>query len=146
MKQKRRYRRKPKGTGLIGDWPEDVKPATELAATVRYVGSNEHKRRPVDPSYDVDPNLRSDASCCRPDITREQAERVLREAIVRKCVSEDFESGYPRYAWGWLDGDPYRARLINREQGHYKAHPIAEFELPTDRSGRLDWRQGDGDA
>jgi hypothetical protein len=46
MKQKHRYRRKRKGAGLIEQWPENVT-AAELAARVTYVGSSEHKARPL---------------------------------------------------------------------------------------------------
>jgi hypothetical protein len=53
------------------------------------------------------------------------------------CVSEQFEGDYPRYVWARLSGRPYIARLINREQGVYKGHPIEEFEIPTDRGDRL---------
>lgn len=136
-KQKHRYRRKRKGEGLVQEWPADAAAPEVLATRVRYVGSNEHKARPLDPSYEFDPDLRSDASRCDPGITRNQAEAALRTAIRRRCVSEQFEGVFPRYAWAWLDGRPYIARLINREAGSYKGWPIQESELPVDRERRM---------
>ncbi|MGM0577603.1 MAG: hypothetical protein ACQEXJ_17895 [Myxococcota bacterium] len=148
MKQKRRYRRKTKGDGLVSSWPDECDGPEQLADRVAYVGSAEHKARPVDPSFQVEPELRSDASKCPRDIDRDNAERVLREALRRRCVSQRFESGFPRYAWGWLDGTPYVARLTNREKGAYKGWPIEPFELPTDREGLLapdEWEEDDDD-
>jgi hypothetical protein len=145
MKQKERYRKKRKGEGLVQHWPANVREPEVLATKVRYVGSSEHKARPLDPSYTVDPNLRSDASQCDPHIKREQAERALRRAIRLRAVSEQFESGFPRYAWARLDGRPYIARLINREAGDYKGWPIEEHELPTARDPRLATEAWDDD-
>jgi len=146
VKQKQRYRRKAKGGGLVGDWPQGCLAPAELAATVRYAGSAEHKARPIDPSFTVSPDLRSDASKCPPDIVRDEAQAVLSAAVERRCVSSAFEGGFPRYAWGRLDGAPFVARLINRQKGEYKGWPIEEFELPTDREGRLavaEWEEAD---
>lgn len=137
MKQVLRYRRKGKGGGLIDAWPETALDPDELAERVSYVGSGEHKARPVDPSYDFAPALRSDASRCDPAVTRDQAEEALRDAVRRRCVSSEFVGDFPRYVWGWLDGQPHVARLDNSEQGSYKAWPIGREELPTDREGRL---------
>lgn len=137
MKQKQRYRKKRKGAGLIQGWPAGFVDPEVLAKEVRYDGSNEHKARPLDPSYAIDPALRSDASPCDPGIKREQAEQALRKAIRLRCVSDQFEGAFPRYAWAWLGGQPYVARLINREAGNYKGHPIEEKDLPKDREQRL---------
>jgi hypothetical protein len=139
MKQKNRYRHKPKGDGLCAEWPPDSTPEI-VASRVRYVGSGEHKAPPIDDSYDgVEPAAykRSDASRCDPTITRDRAEEALRAAILRRQVSADFQGGFPMYVWGHLDGRPHTARLINREAGHYKAWPIEESELPLDRTGDL---------
>ena len=136
-KLKQRYRKKKKGDGLVQEWPSDAANPELLATKVQYIGSNEHKSRPLDPSYDFDPALRSDASRCAPSITRKQADDALKAAIRRRCVSEQFEGAFPRYAWAWLEGRPYIARLINREAGSYKGHPIETSELPMDRERRL---------
>lgn len=138
MKQEQRYRRKKKGAGLISEWPPGIPEPAALADRAQYVGSNEHKARPLDPSYHIEPALRSDASRCDPDIRRQQAEAALREAIRTRVVSEQFEGQFPRYAWARLGDRPYMARLINREAGHYKAWPIEEHELPTDRDARVE--------
>lgn len=131
-KQVYRYRRKKKD--MIDEWPKELLPASTLTSRVRYVGSAEHKDYP---SFAGDPGLRSDASRCSPDITREQAEEVLKKAIKRHCISPQVEGQFPRYAWGRLGGRLYQARLINREQGWYKAWPIEEIEAPEDEHGRL---------
>jgi len=138
MKQKNRYRHRRKGEGLIVEWPADAPASEEVASMARYVGSAEHKTYPIHSSYGVDPHLRSDASQCDPAIGRDAAERALREGIRRKCVSCEFESGYPRYVWARLAGAPYAARLTNSGAGEYKGWPVEEHELPIDRDLRLD--------
>lgn len=137
VKQKQRYRRKSKGHGLVVAWPDDAPPPEELATQVWYAGSAEHKARPVHVSYGLDAALRSDASRCHPSIDRQAAEVALREAMRRRCVSQDFEGNYPRYAWGWLGAQPYVARLDNVTSGAYKGWPIGIEELPSDKEGRL---------
>lgn len=131
-KQKHRYRRKKKD--MINEWPKELPPADTLMSSVRYVGSAEHKDYP---SFAGNPGLRSDASRCDPDITKEQAEEALKKAIKSGCVSPQSEGNFPRYVWGRLSGRLYQARLINREQGFYKAWPIEEIEGPEDEHGRL---------
>jgi len=137
MKQKRRYRKKPKGDGLVQQWPSQALAPENLAAKVSYVGSGEHKKRPLDSTYGIEPALRSDASHCDPKISRDQAEHALRCAIRSQIVSEQFEGGFPRYVWALLGGQAHVARLINREAGEYKGWPIEEHELPTDRELRF---------
>jgi len=83
MKQKQRYRHKRKGSGLIPVWPDSLPAPVAVAQTAVYLGSAEHKHRPIDPSYQVDPALRSDASKCDPSIVRTRAEEALREGIRR---------------------------------------------------------------
>jgi len=138
VKQKQRYRHKEKGAGLAARWPEAIA-RDEVISRAQYVGSGEHKALPIDASYEVEPaaHKRSDASRCDPAITRETAQRALRDAIAAGHVSAEFEGKFPRYVWGRVDGRPHVARLINHEAGHYKAWPISEHELPIDRDGRL---------
>ena len=124
------------------DWPAGVPPPDSLAQRVRYVGSGEHKARPVDGSYNLVPALRSDASRCNPTITREQAEDGLRQAIRNRCVSADFIGEYPCYVWGWIEGQPHVARLTNQAKGEYKGWPVTLIELPTCRDGRLTEEEG----
>ena len=143
MKQKHRYRRRTKGGGLIAAWPATSSPE-DIAARVHYRGSSEHKRRPVHESYDVSPELRSDASPCPPHVCREDAQRALEEAIRSQCVSTDWVGEFPKYVWTRLEGAPYVARVTNHEQGEYKGWPIEEVELPSDRDGRL--RSGSSDG
>jgi hypothetical protein len=137
MKQVLRYRRKSKGGGLAPTWPVTAMAPDELAERVTYVGSAEHKSRPLDPAFDFTPAPRSDASRCEPTATKDQATVALRDAVRSHCVSEVFVGDYPQYVWGWLNGTPHVARLINSEAGWYKAWPIALDELPLDPDGRL---------
>ncbi len=64
---------------------------------------------------------------------------ALREGIRRMCVSEVFESGFPRYVWTWIDGELYEARHINGAAGTYKGYRLEEVEMPGDPAGRLEW-------
>lgn len=146
MKQKHRYRKKTKGEGLVRDWPLGTAAPEELATRVHYQGSSEHKARPIDASYSIEPCLRSDASRCPPTLTREAAEAALQRAVRLRNVSAQFEGGYPRYAWARIEGRPYIARLINQESGAYKGWPIEEIELPTDRDHRLALDEDESDA
>ncbi|MBK9031279.1 MAG: hypothetical protein IPL61_08075 [Myxococcales bacterium] len=136
MKQVRRYRRRGKGGGLIDEWPSTAMAPEELAERVAYIGSAEHKARPIDPAFDFAPALRSDASRCDPAATKDQAQAALQEAVRRRCVSRVFVGEFPQYVWGWLDG-AHAARLINSEAGWYKAWPITRDELPADHEGVL---------
>jgi hypothetical protein len=142
VKQKLRYRKKRKGSGLVADWPDGPAPE-DVARAATYVGSAEHKRRPVHPSFGIDPDLRSDASACDPAITRDQAQEALQVAITSRCVSADFESGFPRYVWSRLNGRPYQGRLLNAGKGEYKGWPIEEFELPSGINERLSLERSD---
>ena len=119
----------------IGPWTGGESPAN-TALRARYLGSPEHKGYP---SRAGPPALRSDATPCDPKIEREDVNAVLRQAIRRRCTSARFEQGFPRYAWGWLDGHLYEARHINGPAGTYKGYRLTEAEHPRDPEQRLDW-------
>ncbi len=122
----------------IGPWNGDESPEA-TASRVRYLGSPEHKSHP---SSAGPPALRSDATPCDPNIEGDEVDAVLREAIRRRCTSAVFEQGFPKYAWGWLDGHLYEARHINGPAGAYKGYRLAESEHPRDPEQRLDWGTG----
>lgn len=126
----RRKRRK------IGEWPEDEDPPEDLAERVEYVGSPEHKDHP---SAAGPPCLRSDATPCEPHMTRDVKgnTEALRDGVRRRCVSQIFEGGYPRYVWTRINGVLYEARHINGPLGTYKGYRLEEFEMPLDPDGRL---------
>lgn len=135
MARKRHQRAKHE---VICPWPDTLPPPEQVAQTVRYVGSSEHK------DYESEagpPALRSDAARCDRQEYRDFAEItvVLQEAIRRCCTGAHFEGRFPRYVWGWLNDRLYEARLINRAQGWYKRWPIEEVERPRDDEGRLNW-------
>lgn len=124
----------------IGPWSEDKPTAEEVAPRVSYVGSAEHKSYPSPAGH---PSLRSDASRCDPRYTEfEPITDVLREGVRRRCTSAVFEGDFPKYVWGWLDGQLYEARLVNRGQGTYKGYPLEEVETPKDDENALNWEEG----
>ena len=41
------------------------------------------------------------------------------------------EQGFPKYVWGWLNGDLYEPRHINGPAGTYKGYKIMESEYPA---------------
>jgi len=90
---------------------------SEIAAAVRYRGSPEHKSYP---SAAGPPALRSDATPCDPQIKSHKIKAALAEAVQRGCISKTMEQGFPRYVWGWIDGDLYEARHLNGRAGSYK--------------------------
>jgi hypothetical protein len=121
----------------IFPWPDSQSPPGEVCQKASYVGSSEHKDYL---SAAGPPALRSDAARCDPRYTDlAQITETLREAIRRECSGKQFDGEFPRHVWGWLDGQLYEARLINRSQGWYKAWPLEESEWPRDDEGRLDW-------
>jgi hypothetical protein len=131
MRQRRQRQR------ILAPWPEDKPTPADVAGRASYVGSAEHKTYPSPAGH---PALRSDASRCDPRyVDFERITRVLREGIQRRCTSSAFEGDYPKYVWGWLDGQLYEARLINRRRGIYKGYPLEEVELPKDDNGLLNW-------
>ena len=131
----RHRRTKPRA---IGQWNGAESPAA-TASKVRYVGSPEHKSYP---SAAGPPALRSDATPRDPKITADAINAVLQEAVRRRCTSADFEQGFPKYAWGWLDGDLYEARHMNGPPGTYKGYKLDESQHPRDKEQRLDRNGG----
>jgi hypothetical protein len=99
-----------------------------LAATVRYVGSCEHKTYP---SFAGPPKPRADASKCDPKLAdADELTEWLRQAIVAGSVGAPWEGDYPRYVWHRQGDVMYEGRLVNQEQGHYKGYPLTADELP----------------
>jgi len=135
-KHKTMWRAKPRE--LADEWPAGLDTPDGLAERVSYRGSNEHKAYP---SFAGPPAKRTDATPCDPSVQEEAdrvaAERALRGAIRRGCVSFDVRGNFPRYVWGWFRGRLYKAMLINQESGWYKAWPIEAIETPDDPHGRL---------
>jgi hypothetical protein len=138
MARKRHQRAKHE---RICPWPTGHLSPKEVAEKVTYVGSSEHKDYPSSAGA---PAFRSDAARCDSRYTEfEPITKVLREAIRRACIGNQFEGEFPRHVWGWYDDRLYEARLINRQNGWYKAWPIEEAEHPRDDDQRLDWSRDD---
>lgn len=120
---------------VIAPWPEDKPSPAETAERVFYVGSAEHKTYPSPAGH---PALRSDASRCDPRYTDfREITLALREGIRRCCTGAVFEGNFPKYVWGWMDGQLYEARLVNQSQGAYKGYRIEALEAPLDTDRRL---------
>jgi hypothetical protein len=120
---------------IISPWPSDKPTPAEVADRSEYVGSAEHKTYP---STAGPPALRSDATPCDPryqDFAPITA--ALREAIRRQCTSAVFIGDFPKYVWGWLDGELYEARHV--QAGRYKGYAIGPIQRPQDNFDRLNW-------
>lgn len=99
-----------------------------LAEQATYVISREHK----DYQTEAGPGgLRSDATACPRDITRDQAERWLRLALSSGHVGAPWtDQPYPEYAW-YRNGDRvFEARATNITLGWYKAYPLDPSQFP----------------
>jgi hypothetical protein len=127
---------------VISSWPEGMPTPEDVAARVRYVGSPEHKSYP---SPAGPPVLRSDASRCDPRLgyDAERFTEILQEGILRRCIGAIFEGGFPKYVWGWVNGQLFEARHLNGPQGAFKAYPLEDIERPEDPQNLLDWENGD---
>ena len=122
---------------VVTPWPDDGGMPDGVASRARYVGSGEHKGS-WSPLYK--PRLRSDASECPPELSTDLAANTghLRRGIVAGCVGRDFEDGFPRYVWVWVDGQLYEARHMRGPVGTYKAYPLEDVERPKDSQGMLE--------
>jgi hypothetical protein len=137
----RRHRHSRAKHRVIAAWPANAPVLDEIAARARYVESAEHKPYP---SPAGNPALRSDASPCDSRYTDMDAiTEFLRQAIRRGCVGAILEGGFPKYVWGWMDGQLYEARHINGPTGTYKAYPLEAVEHPKDINGLLNWEEHD---
>jgi hypothetical protein len=101
----------------------------QLARAAVYVPSADHKDHWI---AGLPPNLRSDATRCPREISQEQAQAWLRDAIANGDVGAPWdEQPYPRMVWKRVDDTVYEARLSNAEQGWYHGYPIDRTEWPT---------------
>jgi len=122
---------------VIHPWPDEENAPEIVAAAVRYVGSPEHKGS-WSPHHN--PRLRSDASECPPTLSRDLAANTehLKRGILAGCVGRDFEDGFPKYVWVWVDGELFEARHMRGPVGTYKAYPLERIERPMDPHGLLE--------
>lgn len=100
-----------------------------LAHTATYIISREHK----DHLTEAGPGaLRSDATPCPREVTRENAEQWLRAALAAGQVGAPWsDQPYPQYVWCRQAGTVYEARLTNAEAGSYKGYPLDASEEPA---------------
>lgn len=119
-------RRRPLANRL-GPLPDEAD-LTSVAERARYIGSPEHKDIP---SFAGHPRPRSDASICPRELTQEQVQSWLRDAILRGAVSPLWEGEFPRYVWFKAGELAYQGRLVNSGTGGYKGWPITRDEWPV---------------
>lgn len=101
---------------------------TQLARRASYVISREHKDYLTEQGPGA---LRSDASPCPRDISRDQAEQWLREAIAAGNIGAPWsDQPFPQCAWYRREGVVFEARVTNVEQGAYKGYPLDPSEFP----------------
>lgn len=100
-----------------------------LAEQASYEPSAEHKDHYI--SGVGVRRLRTDATACPPDISLEQAEQWLKEALRDGAVGSPWtDQPFPQYVWKRVGDRVFEARLTNAEQGWFKAYPLEEAEWP----------------
>lgn len=90
----------------------------KLAENVRYEGSPKHKVRRVSDPLDGDP------AKCPPDITPQQANKWLRQAVKNGSVQHEAGKTYPKAVWFRKDGNVYKGLITNATQGTYHGFPV----------------------
>ena len=103
-----------------------------LAEKVCYDGSPWHKRKPGDFGFDPPPKPRSDKSLYDDAgvFSKSEAERLLKEGILRGLVSKQCRNGFPQNIWAVSkSGVPVEAMLGNKVKGCYHGYPLLEGEL-----------------
>lgn len=101
-----------------------------LAAMAIYEPSAEHKDRYTRGAGVR--RLRTDATACPAEVTLDQAQHWLREALAAGDVGSPCrDQPFPQYAWKRVGGTVFEARLTNAEQGWFKAYPLDETEWPA---------------
>lgn len=106
------------------------------ASAASYQGSPAHKRYPSPAGAS---GLRSDKTECPPEVSYEEAERVLKAALGASLeeglCSRGCAQGFPRLIWGrseFRDAAAvplslvWEARLTNATAGEYHAYPVDE--------------------
>lgn len=108
--------------------PPEGTDLAQLASRASYVISPEHK----DYLTEAGPGrLRSDATPCPRDVTRDQAEAWLRRSLAAGYGSGPWGAdSYPQYVWHRQGDAVFEARLTNSEQGAYKGYPLEPAEWP----------------
>jgi len=108
-------------------------PGSDLAALserATYHPSAEHKDRYLPPAGVR--RLRSDATPCPAEISLDQAQQWLREALAQGHVGAPWvDQPFPQYAWFRAGGRVFEARLTNPEQGWFKGYPLRDGEEPA---------------
>jgi hypothetical protein len=123
--------------GRLGDWPPDADPPDVVASKVKYFGDPVHKTyrsfgRPA--AW----RLGRDKTQCDhfSDEYWHLLQDVLVQAIITGYVSGEFDGGFPKRAWAWINGVLHEARLTNQGSGEYHGFPLeleVHYPEPTHR-------------
>lgn len=102
-----------------------------IALAARYVASAEHKGH-ANLFSGTASRLRTDATECPTDLTQEQVEGWLREAIAAGDVGGIWEPDtYPQLVWRRVGSAVFEGRVSNRDIGWYHGYPITPAEAPA---------------
>jgi hypothetical protein len=96
-----------------------------IARKVKYVPNQKHKRYPIpgqEPYHD------HNSAKCDNEITMEQAEKWLKEGILKGAISQ-FRQNLPSIVWFKHDKKVYEAKL-STSSGEYHGFPLEEYEWP----------------
>ena len=99
----------------------------ELSVKVHYVGSPYHKRGPGDFKLTPPAQPRPDKTLC--DAVgidrRSEAEKWLKEGILRGMISPIMQDGFPKHVWAVTDdGVVLEASYNNEGPGNYHGYPL----------------------
>jgi hypothetical protein len=111
----------------IGDVQTSQARLHDLSIRARYGGDPEHKRNPGDFGLSPPSQPRPGKTLCDNAgvFERSDAERLLREGILRGLVSLQERQGWPQNVWAVTDGGiPLEAELENAEIGSYHGYPM----------------------
>ena len=99
---------------------------SELAKQVKFIGAAVHKRNPGD--FGFSPQARNDKTLCDEVgiTTRSEAQRLVREGVLRGLISKAASGQFPRVIWAVKDGRPLEARIDNQTRGTYHGYPFSD--------------------
>ena len=99
-----------------------------LMREVRYIGSGNHKRYPVDYGFDQ-ASPRPTKSLCDTNrvITLEEAQTLIRSGISKGMFSSPKEDDLPKYIWSVSDaGEVFEAKTHQNTPGMYHGYPLED--------------------
>lgn len=102
-----------------------------LLQAAKYEGSPQHKRNPGDFGLTPPSSPRPDKTLCDEAgiFGKQRADQLLRSAIERGLVSEDFTTdGFPKQLWVYDGVNAFEAMLGGSTRGCYHGYPIRKTD------------------